>query len=75
MNNNTTNSIHQVDLDPERLFEEFMIIGIDKNDLKGVNKDKVVLQPKILNTFPDAKENRNAPWKKMVQEFCFSSGC
>lgn len=56
----------------EKLFEKFLIIGVNKPDILGKHEENssiLYLQPRVLMEYPQEKEESS--WSRVVQDFAF----
>ena len=54
-------------------FEEFFIIGVDKEELKEVKDDRAILQPSTLYIHNSDNEEE-CERRRVVKDFCFPEG-
>lgn len=54
-------------------FEEFFIIGVDKEELKQVREDQTILQPQTLYIHNSDNEE-DCERRRVVKDFCFPEG-
>ncbi len=63
---------NEVCINNKKLFEKFLIIGVNKSDIIGKNEENLsvlFLQPRVLMEYPQDKEENS--WSRVVQDFAF----